>query len=76
MSDEEVDEIIKCTDTQEDLDGNIKFEGKLGIQYAIVHIIWLLIGNTPCHTTDTRWDFESVQATTIFFTSGTWPFYI
>lgn len=26
LSDEEVEEIIRCTDTQEDLDGNIKYE--------------------------------------------------
>ena len=28
MTDEEVDQILKYTDTQEDLDGNIKYEGK------------------------------------------------
>ena len=28
MTDEEVDQILKYTDTQEDLDGNIKYEGE------------------------------------------------
>lgn len=34
LTDEEVEEIIRCTDTQEDLDGNIKYEGNL-ITYAL-----------------------------------------
>ena len=29
LTDEEIDEILQSTDTQEDLDGNIKFEGKI-----------------------------------------------
>ena len=29
LTDEEIDEILQSTDTQEDLDGNIKFEGEI-----------------------------------------------
>lgn len=31
LTDGEIDEILQSTDTQEDLDGNIKFEGKCRI---------------------------------------------
>ena len=31
MEDPEVDKILKFTDTQEDLDGNIKYEGETDI---------------------------------------------
>ena len=46
MSDEEVEEIMKATDTKEDIDGNIKFAGEFLTPCTISELIQLFSINT------------------------------